>query len=129
MNNFGAQVLAINNDPEQIPVEMLWVACRNPIAQDPEASVSYKAFDSIDFIVTADLWFNETVHQSDLVLPVCSIFETWGLTASYWHYWMNVNEKAIEPLYESKSDLKLPWDWRKTERVEPGSSTYPTDHD
>lgn len=51
MNNFGAQVLAINNDPEQIPVEMLWVACRNPIAQDPEASVSYKAFDSIDFIV------------------------------------------------------------------------------
>ncbi len=128
MNNFGAQVLAINNDPEQIPVEMLWVACRNPIAQDPEASVSYKAFDSIDFIVTADLWFNETVHQSDLVLPVCSIFETWGLTASYWHYWMNVNEKAIEPLYESKSDLEIAMGLAKRlNELEPGSSTYPTD--
>lgn len=128
MNNFPAQVLATNNDPEQIPIKMLWVACRNPIAQDPEASVSYKAFESIDFIVTADLWFNETVKQSDIVLPVSSIFETWGLTASYWHYWVNVNEPAIEPLYESKSDLEIAMGISKRlNELEPGSCTYPTD--
>lgn len=128
MNNFPAQVLAINNDPNEIPIEMLWVACRNPIAQDPETSVSLKAFDSIDFIVTADLWFNETVNQSDLVLPVSSIFETWGLLASYWHYWVNVNEPAIDQLYESKNDIEIAMGISKRlNELEPGSSTYPTD--
>ena len=128
INNFPAQVLAINNDPKQIPIEMLWVACRNPIAQDPETSVSYKAFETIDFIVTADLWFNATVNQSDLVLPVCSIFETWGLHASYWHYWMNVNEQAINPLYESKSDVEIAMGVsKKLNELQPGSCTYPTD--
>ncbi|NHC42206.1 molybdopterin-dependent oxidoreductase [Bacillus sp. MM2020_1] len=128
INNFPAQVLAINNDPKQIPIEMLWVACRNPIAQDPETSVSYKAFETIDFIVTADLWFNATVNQSDLVLPVCSIFETWGLHASYWHYWMNVNEQAINPLYESKSDVEIAMGIsKKLNELQPGSCTYPTD--
>ena len=128
INNFPAQVLAINNNPDEIPIEMLWVACRNPIAQDPETSVSYKAFDSIDFIVTADLWFNETVNQSDLVLPVCSIFETWGLHASYWHYWMNINEPAIDPLYESKCDVEIAMGISKRlNELQPGSCTYPTD--
>ncbi len=128
INNFPAQVLAINNNPDEIPIEMLWVACRNPIAQDPETSVSYKAFDSIDFVVTADLWFNETVNQSDLVLPVCSIFETWGLHASYWHYWMNINQPAIDPLYESKSDVEIAMGISKRlNELQPGSCTYPTD--
>lgn len=128
INNFPAQVLAINNNPDEIPIEMLWVACRNPIAQDPETSVSYKAFDSIDFVVTADLWFNETVNQSDLVLPVCSIFETWGLHASYWHYWMNINEPAIDPLYESKCDVEIAMGISKRlNELQPGSCTYPTD--
>ncbi|UII56382.1 molybdopterin-dependent oxidoreductase [Cytobacillus spongiae] len=128
INNFPAQVLDINNDPNQVPIEMLWVACRNPIAQDPETSVSYKAFDSIDFIVTADLWFNETVNQSDIVLPVTSIFETWGLHSSYWHYWMNINEPAIDPLYESKCDVEIAMGIsKKLNELQPGSSTYPTD--
>ncbi|MFS0783047.1 molybdopterin-dependent oxidoreductase [Bacillus sp. 1P06AnD] len=128
MNNFPAQVLALNNDPNEIPIEMLWVACRNPIAQDPETSVSYKAFDSIDYVVTSDLWFNETVNQSDLVLPISSIFETWGVTASYWHHWISINEKAIDPLYETKSDLEIAMGLsKKMNELEPGSSTYPTD--
>jgi anaerobic selenocysteine-containing dehydrogenase len=128
INNFPAQVLDINNDPNQVPIEMLWVACRNPIAQDPETSVSYKAFDSIDFIVTADLWFNETVNQSDIVLPVTSIFETWGLHSSYWHYWMNINEPAIDPLYESKCDVEIAMGIsKKLNELQPGSSMYPTD--
>ncbi|MFN7253230.1 MAG: molybdopterin-dependent oxidoreductase [Anaerobacillus sp.] len=128
INNFPAQVLELNSNPNEIPIEMLWVACRNPIAQDPEASVSYKAFESIDFVVTADLWFNETVNQSDLVLPVTSIFETWGVHASYWHYWININEPAIDPLYESKCDVEIAMGIsKKLNELQPGSCTYPTD--
>ena len=85
----------------------MWIACRNPIAQDPEPNVVKKAFDKMDLVVTADLYMNQTVEYSDIVLPVTTPFETVGINVSYWHYWMNVNEQAIKPLYETKSDLEI----------------------
>lgn len=122
MNNFGAQVLEAN-DP---PIKMMWIACRNPIAQDPEPNVVKKAFDQMDLIVTADLYMNQTVEYSDIVLPVTTPFETVGINVSYWHYWMNVNEQAIKPLYETKSDLEIAMGLsKKLNELESGSCTFP----
>ena len=91
MNNFGAQVLDAN-DP---PIKMMWIACRNPIAQDPEPNVVKKAFDQMDLIVTADLYMNQTVEYSDIVLPVTTPFETVGINVSYWHYWIMPMNKRL----------------------------------
>lgn len=122
MNNFGAQVLDANNPP----IKMMWIACRNPIAQDPEPNVVKKAFDQMDLIVTADLYMNQTVEYSDIVLPVTTPFETVGINVSYWHYWMNVNEQAIKPLYETKSDLEIAMGLsKKLNELESGSCTFP----
>ena len=98
INNFAADLLNINNNLKNPPVKLLWVACRNPMSQDPEAGLVEKAFKSVDLVVTVDQFFNKSVQMSDIVLPVCTIFETWGLHASYWHYWMNGNEPAIEQM-------------------------------
>ena len=126
MNNFGAQVLDAN-DP---PIKMMWIACRNPIAQDPEPNVVKKAFDQMDLIVTADLYMNQTVEYSDIVLPVTTPFETVGINVSYWHYWMNVNEQAIKPLYETKSDLEIAMGLsKKLNELESGSCTFPVSGD
>ncbi|MEH7179883.1 molybdopterin-dependent oxidoreductase [Neobacillus vireti] len=126
MNNFGAQVLE-TQDP---PIKMMWIACRNPIAQDPEPNVVKKAFDQMDLIVTADLYMNQTVEYSDIVLPVTTPFETVGINVSYWHYWMNVNEQAIKPLYETKSDLEIAMGLsKKLNELESGSCTFPVSGD
>ncbi|MEH6907791.1 molybdopterin-dependent oxidoreductase [Neobacillus drentensis] len=126
MNNFGAQVLDAN-DP---PIKMMWIACRNPMAQDPEPNVVKKAFDQMDLIVTADLYMNKTVEYSDIVLPVTTPFESVGVNVSYWHYWMNVNEQAIKPLYETKSDLEIAMGLsKKLNQLKPGSCTFPVTGD
>ncbi|WP_428908033.1 molybdopterin-containing oxidoreductase family protein [Niallia sp. Krafla_26] len=126
MNNFGAQVLEAN-DP---PIKMMWIACRNPLAQDPEPNVVKKAFDQMDLIVTADLYMNQTVEYSDIVLPVTTPFESVGVNVSYWHYWMNANEQAIKPLYEAKSDLEIAMGLsKKLNELEPGSCTFPVSGD
>lgn len=126
MNNFGAQVLA-ENDP---PIKMMWIACRNPIAQDPEPNVVKKAFDKMDLVVTADLYMNQTVEYSDIVLPVTTPFESVGVNVSYWHYWLNVNEQAIKPLYETKSDLEIAMGLsKKLNELLPGSCTFPVSGD
>lgn len=123
INNFGAEVLSAQ-DP---PIKMLWIACRNPLSQDPEAEVVKKAFEAMDFIVTADLFMNRSVAMSDLVLPVTTPFEAPGINVSYWHYWINLNQQAIKPMFEAKSDVEIAMGLsKKLNELEAGSCTYPT---
>ncbi len=123
INNFGAEVLAT----KEPPIKMLWIACRNPLSQDPEPQVVQKAFEAMDFVVTADLFMTNTVKMSDLVLPVTTPFETWGINVGYWHYWINLNQQAIKPLYESKSDVEIAMGLSKRmNELEEGSCTFPT---
>ncbi|NLI91026.1 MAG: molybdopterin-dependent oxidoreductase [Peptococcaceae bacterium] len=126
INNFGAEVLAA----KEPPIKMLWIACRNPMSQDPETSVVKKAFEAMDFVVTADQFFNPSVAMSDIVLPVTTIFETWGVNVSYWHYWLCLNQQAIKPMYESKNDIQIAMELsKKMNELEPGSCTFPTSGD
>lgn len=124
INNFGAEILHNCTDPR---VKLLWVACRNPMSQDPETDVVRQAYESIDLVVTVDQFMNPSCQYSDIVLPCCSIFETWGIHASYWHYWMNGNEQAIEPLYSAKCDHDIFCMLAdRMNELSPGSSTYPS---
>lgn len=126
INNFGAEVLAAQ-DP---PIKMLWIACRNPMAQDPETSVVQKAFAAMDLVVTADMYMNRTVQMSDIVLPVTTLFEAPGVNVSYWHYWMNLNEQAIKPMYEAKNDVQIAMGLSaKLNQLQAGSCTYPVSGD
>ncbi|WNF38237.1 molybdopterin-dependent oxidoreductase [Bacillaceae bacterium IKA-2] len=126
MNNFAADVLAAQ-DP---PIKMLWIAGRNPVQQDPETTLIKKAFREMDFVVTVDLYMNKTVELSDIVLPATTPFETPGVNVSYWHYWMTLNERAIKPLHETKSDVEIAMGLSaKMNELESGSCTYPTSGD
>ena len=81
---------------------MLWVACKNPFAQDFDRSKMEKAFEKLEMVVCADQFFNETVQHADIVLPVTTAFEEWNVDASYWHYWLSINQPAIKPMYRGK---------------------------
>ncbi|CAH3344023.1 Putative dimethyl sulfoxide reductase chain YnfE [Citrobacter freundii] len=111
------------NEP---PVRMLWVACKNPFAQDFDRSKMEKAFKKLEMVVCADQFFNETVQHADIVLPVTTAFEEWNVDASYWHYWLSINQPAIKPMYEAKCDLEIAVLLSRTiNKLEPGSCTFP----
>lgn len=111
------------NEP---PVRMLWVACKNPLAQDFDRSKMEKAFEKLEMVVCADQFFNETVQHADIVLPVTTAFEEWNVDASYWHYWLSINQPAIKPMYEAKCDLEIAVLLSRTiNKLEPGSCTFP----
>lgn len=123
INDFAADLMRAQ-DP---PVKMLWFASRSPFTQDAEPGTLKKAMESVDLVVTCDLFMNPTVEMSDIVLPVPSTFEVPGLNVSYWHYWLVLNEQAISPLYESRSDIRIAMELsRRLNEVEPGSCGYPT---
>ncbi|MEB1052448.1 molybdopterin-dependent oxidoreductase [Citrobacter portucalensis] len=115
------------NEP---PVRMLWVACKNPFAQDFDRSKMEKAFEKLEMVVCTDQFFNETVQHADIVLPVTTAFEEWNVDASYWHYWLSINQPAIKPMYEAKCDLEIAVLLSRTiNKLEPGSCTFPQEFD
>lgn len=69
--NKTAQGILDAKDPA---IRMLWVSCKNPFAQDFDRPKLEKAFDTLELVVTVDQFFNETVANSDIVLPVTTLF-------------------------------------------------------
>lgn len=64
--------------------------------------------DSVELIVVADIRMTDTCKWADILLPVCHWFEyedVYGRGAH--HPYVLMNDKAIEPLYESKPDFEI----------------------
>ena len=120
--NKTAQELLDAQDP---PISLFWSSCRNPFAQDSETKKLTEAFDKIDLVVSVEQFFTETVSNSDIVLPTTTLFEEWGANVAYWHYWLSVNEPAIDVMYDVKSNLEIAAALsRKMNELEAGSCTF-----
>jgi len=63
--------------------------------------------ESDAFVVTHDLFMTDTADFSDLILPATSMFEQDDIVKSYFHDYVNLNEAAIPPYGESRSNATL----------------------
>lgn len=109
------------------PVKMLWISGRNPLSQDGNLQQWKKLISQLDLIVVSDLFHSRSSEVADLFLPVTTHYEHWDLNAGYWHYWVGVNEPAILPVGESRSDLQIAWAVSsRLNKLKPGSCTFPT---
>lgn len=125
--NKTAQEILDAKDPE---LKMLWVSCKNPFAQDFDRNKLEKAFARLEMVVTVDQFFNETVQHSDIVLPVTTLFEEWTVNVSYWHYWLSLNEQAVKPMHEARSNIEIAAALsRAMNKKAPGSCTFPQEVD
>ncbi len=125
--NKTAQEILDSNDP---PIRLLWVSCKNPFAQDFDRNKMEKAFQKLEMVVSVEQFFTETVQHSDIVLPVTTLFEEWTVNVSYWHYWLALNEQAIKPMYESRSNIEIAAALSKAmNSLAPGSCTFPQEID
>lgn len=89
-------------------VKMLFVYNSNPLATLPNQNLLRKGFASEDvFTVVHDLFMTDTADYADIVLPATSFFEHMDVNVSYLHQYLSLNERAIDPLGESKSNSDL----------------------
>lgn len=65
------------------------------------------SFDKLDFIVVADSRMSGSAQYADIVLPACDWFEVEDYSCSQGAPYVNYQQKAIEPLYESKNDYQI----------------------
>lgn len=86
---------------EDYKLRMLWIAGANPLECGIGYEAQIEAWKKIDFVIVASEYMNDTALQASLALPVTMMFEAEDFSNGF------MNQKAIEPVGESKSDFEI----------------------
>ena len=78
-------------------LKMAWVERGNPVTQNPETHTVLKAFRSLEFRVVVDQFLTDTAREADIVLPAKSLLEQSDVIAAYWHSYIQLKQKILEP--------------------------------
>ncbi|MFZ1614030.1 MAG: molybdopterin-dependent oxidoreductase, partial [Holophaga sp.] len=89
----GADMLAQQNPP----LAFAWVERGNPLSQNPETHTVRAAFRRLDFRVVVDERLTDTAREADVILPSKSLFEQSDVIGAYWHAYLQLRQKLIEP--------------------------------
>ncbi len=90
------------------PLKGVYVMCSNPLANHAGHDYTVEWFKKIEFVVVADMSMTETAKYADILLPIAHWFEQDDLFTSYAnHLYMLVQEKAMEPLGECRTDYEI----------------------
>ncbi|MGH9901846.1 MAG: molybdopterin-dependent oxidoreductase, partial [Pyrinomonadaceae bacterium] len=98
-------LLTKRDDP---PVRALYVYNSNPAAGAPEQAKVLEGLRRDDlFLVVHELFLTDTCDYADIVLPATSQLEQFDLHKAYGHFYLVLNEPAIAPLHETKSNTDV----------------------
>ncbi len=89
------------------PLRMAWVERGNPIIQNPETNKVLEAFRGLDFRVVVEQFLTDTARQADIVLPAKTFFEQSDVIGAYWHPYLQLKQKVIEPPGEVKPESEI----------------------
>lgn len=80
----------------------------NTVATMAERDYTIDWIKRLDFVVVADIVMTETARYADILLPASHWFESVDIYASSsTNPYLNWNDKAIDPLFESKPDFEI----------------------
>lgn len=101
MNQLGQALL-----DNQRPIRALYVYNSNPLAIAPNQRKVLAGLRREDlFTVVHEMHMTDTTAYADVVLPATSQFEQTDLFRSYWHLYLQLNEPAIAPLGQARSNF------------------------
>ena len=93
-------------DPE---LKVAWVERGNPVTQNPQTSKVLEAFRALDFRVVVDQFLTDTAREADVILPAKTMFEQTDVINAYWHPYIQIKAKLIEPPGEVRPETEVYW--------------------
>jgi molybdopterin-containing oxidoreductase family molybdopterin binding subunit len=91
---------------EPFPLKSLYFIICNPLITSTGRRKWLEAIERLELIIVADVLLSDTARYADIVLPVPHYFERWDISYNVTPS-VSINEKAIEPLYDCKTDLEI----------------------
>ena len=101
----GADMLA-TRDPE---LKFLWVERGNPVTQNPDTNTVLEAFRTLDFRVVVEQFLTDTAREADIVLPAKTMFEQSDVINAYWHPYLQLKQKVLDPPGEVRPESEIYW--------------------
>ena len=90
---------------EPYPIKVLFNSYRNDLQCDGHVEGYREILKKMDLVVVMDIFMTRTAQFADIVLPDATIYERDDLVTAT--DYLQRMEKAIEPLYETKSALEI----------------------
>jgi molybdopterin-containing oxidoreductase family molybdopterin binding subunit len=91
--------------PHQL--KAMWFAFTNFVNQCADSyKIINELFPRLELIVHTALFMDDTAKQADFVLPVCTFLEFSDMVGGPAPF-VQLQQKVIEPMYESKSDVSI----------------------
>ena len=95
----------------------LFCTFANMFVQAPDVNRLYETLDGLDLIVVVDHQMTDTAGYADVVLPATTWYEKLDLTATPLHPFLQLQQPAIDPVGESRSELDI---WKElVKRIDP----------
>ena len=91
----------------------LFCTFANMFIQSMDVNRLHRTLDGCELIVVVDHQMTDTVQWADVVLPAATWYEKYDLTATPLHPFLQLQQPAIDPVGESRSEL---WMWREIVR-------------
>ncbi len=101
----GADMLALD-DP---PLRAAWVERGNPVPQNPETPRVVEAFRKLEFRVVVEEFMTDTAREADLVLPAKNLFEQTDVIGAYWHAYLQLRPRIVDPPPDVKPETEIYW--------------------
>jgi len=100
-------------------LRMAWVERGNPITQNPETNTVLEAFRALDFRVVVEQFMTDTAREADIILPAKTMFEQSDVVWAYWHAYVQLKQKMLEPPGEVKPETEIYWHLAERLGVDP----------
>lgn len=100
------QDMKAQKDP---PLKMAWVERGNPVTQNPETNTVIEAFRALDFRVVVEQFMTDTAREADIILPAKTLFEQSDVIGAYWHSYIQLKQKVLEPPGQVKPETEIYW--------------------
>lgn len=93
---------------EDFPIRALMIIGSNTVSNEPDQKwYLNEVLPKLDFIVTAEIEMTDSARYSDIVVPISFWLEHQDARMNSANPYIAISEKAIDNLYESKTDFEF----------------------
>lgn len=79
------------------PLRAAWFEKANPVSQHPRTEEVRKGFRGLELVVVVDQFLTDTAREAHYVLPAKTMFEEEDLVTAYWHPYLQLRQKVMDP--------------------------------
>ncbi len=96
-------------EPGEGQIKAMVTSCGNPVLSVPNGRRLDQAFESLDFMVSVDIYLNETTRHADIILPPATGLETPHYGMAFHNLAIHNSTKYSEPVLPIEEGMLYDW--------------------